>query len=250
MHFFQYITAYILLGFIVFAILGTLILGGIYMRYLFKSDIKKSENGGNIEIPFNVWEICKKEGDVPVKVRIDETTFVCNLIPEGKGFYSIPIQPEIMNHFKEDVEYPITFRVTQSDAKTSPYSTSNPIRKIDSIDVIIQPHDGLCGQSCVAMLAGISLDEAINTMHCGEWQATMNRIINALNYFGIDHSEDIVYTGGRDDITLPKCCVIMEEMGRYSHYLVYFDGVGYDSNLGIIQNYDVTKVKGYMEIYV
>ncbi len=220
------------------------------MKYTFEAAVTGSENGGIVKIPFNVWEICKKEGDVPVKVKIDETVFVCNLLPEGNGVYSIPVTKEVMKHFEEEKTYPITFRVTQSSAETSPYSTSNPIRKIDSMDVVLQPHDGLCGQSCVAMLAGITLDETINIMHCGEWQATMNRIINALNYFGIDHSEEIIYTGGKPDITLPKCAIIMEKMGRYSHYLVYFDGCGYDSNYGKITDYDVTKVNGYMEIYV
>jgi len=220
------------------------------MKYSFISGIEKAEAGGIIKIPFNVWEICKKEGDVPVKVKLQDSVFVCNLIPEGNGIYSIPVSEETLKSFEIGKEYHVTFRVTKSSAESSPYSTSNPIRKIDSIEVIKQPHDGLCGQSCVAMLAGISLDETINIMHCGEWQATMNKIINALNYFGIDHSEEIIYTNGRADVTLPKCCVIMEKMGRYSHYLVYFNGVGYDSNLGLIEDYDVTKVKGYMEVYV
>ena len=220
------------------------------MKYSFISNIEKAENGGIIKIPFNVWEICKKEGDVPVKVKLQDSVFVCNLIPEGNGVYSIPVSAETLKSFEIGKEYPVTFRVTKSSAQESPYSTSNPIRKIDSVEVIKQPHDGLCGQSCVAMLAGISLDEAINTMHCGEWQATMDKIINALNYFGIDHSEEIIYTNGRPDVKLPKCAVIMEKMGRYSHYLVYFDGVGYDSNLGVLTEYDVTKIKGYMEVYV
>lgn len=220
------------------------------MKYSFISGIEKAEAGGIIKIPFNVWEICKKEGDVPVKVKLQDSVFVCNLIPEGNGVYSIPVSSETLKSFEIGKEYPVTFRVTKSSAQESPYSTSNPIRKIDSIEVIKQPHDGLCGQSCVAMLAGISLDDTINIMHCGEWQATMDKIINALNYFGIDHSEEIIYTNGRADVTLPKCCVVMEKMGRYSHYLVYFNGVGYDSNLGLIDDYDVTKVKGYMEVYV
>ncbi len=220
------------------------------MKYSFISGIEKAEAGGIIKIPFNVWEICKKEGDVPVKVKLQDSVFVCNLIPEGNGVYSIPVSAETLKSFEIGKEYPVTFRVTKSSAQESPYSTSNPIRKIDSIEVIKQPHDGLCGQSCVAMLAGISLDDTINIMHCGEWQATMDKIINALNYFGIDHSEEIIYTNGRADVTLPKCCIIMEKMGRYSHYLVYFNGVGYDSNLGLIDDYDVTKVKGYMEVYV
>ena len=155
-----------------------------------------------------------------------------------------------MQHFKTDVEYKATFRITKSSAQDSPYSTSNPIRKIDSMEAVIQPHDGLCGQACVAMIAGLTLDEAINIMHCGEWQATMDKIVSALNYFGIDHSEEIIYTNGKDDIKLPECCIILEKMGRYSHYLVYYKGKGYDSNLGIIDHYDLTKIKGYMEIYI
>ncbi|MCR4651494.1 MAG: DUF1905 domain-containing protein [Lachnospiraceae bacterium] len=220
------------------------------MKYTFDGIIEKVENGGVIDIPFNVWEICKRNGDVPVKVRIGDTVFVCNLIPIKNGYYKLPVQESIMANFEYNKEYRLTFRVTKSGTDDSPYSTANPIRKIDSMDVVIQPHDGLCGQSCVAMLAGITLEEAINTMHCGEWQATMDKIVSALNYYGIDHSEEIIYTNGKDDFELPECCIIMEKMGRYSHYLVYYHGVGYDSNLGILEHYDITKIKGYMEIYI
>lgn len=219
------------------------------MKYSFEAAISVTEAGTKISIPFNVWEICKKEGEVSVKVKVNDTVFTCNLLPEGNGYYSIPIQPEVMQHFEVGKVYPVTFRATHSSAEASPYSTSNPIRKIDSMSVVLQPHDGLCGQSCVAMLAGISLEDAINTMHCGEWQATMDKIVSALNYYGIDHSEEIIYTNGKPGVVLPKCCVIMEKMGRYSHYLVYFDGKGYDSNFGEIAEYDVTKIKGYMEVY-
>lgn len=221
------------------------------MKYIFYGEITKTDEGHYaVEIPFNVWEICKKEGDVPVKVRIEETTFVCNLEHIKNGYYRIPVQESVCKTFEINKEYKIAFRVTRSGAQDSPYSTANPIRVIDSMQVLIQPHDGLCGQSCVAMLAGITLEEAINTMHCLEWQATMDKIVSALNYYGIDHSEEIIYTGGREDVKLPECCIIMEKMGRYSHYLVYYYGKGYDSNLGVIERYDVTKIKGYMEIYL
>ena len=220
------------------------------MIYTFYTKIIKRENGFAMEIPFNVWEICKKEGDVPVKVNISDTVFVCNLEPKGNGYYDIPVQENIVRHFEMDKEYKVTFRITKSSVQDSPYSTSNPIRKIDSMEAVIQPHDGLCGQACVAMLAGITLEDAINAMHCGEWQATIDKIVSALNYYGINHSEEIIYTSGKEDITLPECCIILEKMGRYSHYLVYYKGKGYDSNLGIIDPYELTKIKGYMEIYL
>jgi len=115
------------------------------------------------------------------------------------------------------------------------------------MDIIIQPEDGLCGQTCVAMLAGVTIAEVISVMDCREWQATMGRVISALNYYGIDHSDIIMYTEGAD-ATLPKCCIMMERMGRYCHYLVHYDGKFYDSNLGIITEYDMSKLLGYLEI--
>ena len=88
-------------------------------------------------------------------------------------------------------------------------------------------------------------------MHCSEWQATIAKIIGALNYFGLEHSEEIVYTCGKtDNVVLPKCAVILEKMGRFSHYLVTFDGKFYDPNLGVMEQYDLSKMKGYLEVLV
>ena len=120
----------------------------------------------------------------------------------------------------------------------------NPIRRIDHIDIITQPEDGLCGQTCVAMLAGVTIAEVISVMDCREWQATMGRVISALNYYGIDPTAMSSYHQKEREATLPKCCIMMEKMGRYCHYLIHFDGQFYDSNLGILNEYDTSKVIG------
>ncbi len=220
------------------------------MKYSYEGRLEKDEIGSYVDIPFNIWEICERQGSVPAKVRIGEVIFVCNLYPKEKGFYRIPIQPEIAEKLNRDETYKISFRITKSDVEDSPYSTANPIRKIDSIECIKQPYDGLCGQSCVAMLAGISIERVSNIMHCAEWQATMGKIIGALNYFGFEHSEEIIYTLGKPDVKLPKCCIMMEKMGRYNHYLIGYDGKYYDSSIGIMEEYDFTKLMGYLEILV
>lgn len=218
------------------------------MVYRFQAVMQRKGEEGMIEIPFNVWEICRKEGEIPVKVKVDNSIFVCNLVPRKNGFYNIPVNSEIAQQFEENKEYDVTFRMmNRSAGDNSPYSTTNPIRKIDSIDLVKQHRDGLCGQSCIAMLAGITLEEAINVMHCSEWQATMGKMIETLNYFGIAHSEEIIYTTGRT-VELPRCCVILERMGRYSHYLIHFEGKFYDSTLGILPEYDMSKMLGYFEI--
>jgi len=221
------------------------------MRYFFESKVEKSDKGYTIQIPFNVWEVCKQREVIDGDIVIDNKIIECELHPKEKGKYDIIVNDASeLSTVEQGVNHKILLHVHGSLVRmdqNSPYSFENPIRKIDSMNVIIQPDDGLCGQSCVAMLAGVTIAEVITVMDCREWQATMGRIISALNYYGIDHTDIIVYTEGRD-VVLPKCCILMEKMGRFSHYLIHYDGKFYDSNLGVLEEYDTSKLLGYLEI--
>ncbi len=220
------------------------------MRYFFESCVEKKDGGYTIQIPFNVWEVCKLRDVIQADIVLDNKIIACELLPLEKGNYEIHIKDEDAVTVELGTPHKILLHVTGTLIRmdqNSPYSFENPIRKIDSMQVIIQPEDGLCGQACVAMLAGITIAEVIMVMDCREWQATMGRMISALNYFGIDHSDIIVYTEGKPAV-LPKCCIMMERMGRYCHYLVHYDGKFYDSNLGVLTEYDMSKLLGYLEI--
>ena len=222
------------------------------MRYFFDGKIEKQDDVYCIRIPFNVWEVCKLRDIIKAELVLDNRIIDCELLPETKGNYKIHLSDEDVSHTNIDQVHKILLHITGSLIQmnqNSPYSFDNPIRKIDGIEIIIQPEDGLCGQTCVAMLAGVTIAEVISVMDCREWQGTMGRVISALNYYGIDHSEVIVYTEGQE-ATLPKCCIMMEKMGLYCHYLVHYNGKFYDSNLGIIQEYDMSKLLGYMEVKV
>lgn len=222
------------------------------MRYFFSGKIIKENDLYTIRIPFNVWEVSKMRDIIQADIVLDNKIIDCELLPESKGNYKIHLQESDVSHINIDQVHKILLHINKSLIQinqNSPYSFENPIRRIDHIDVIVQPEDGLCGQACVAMLAGITIAEVISVMDCREWQATMGRVISALNYYGIDHSDVIVYTEG-EETTLPKCCIMMEKMGLYCHYLVHYDGIFYDSNLGVITEYDMSKLLGYLEIKV
>ena len=226
------------------------------MRYFFQSVVEKKDKGYMIQIPFNVWEVCKQRDIIQAEVILDNKIIECELLPieNGKssfqGNYEIHIGDDDAVSVELGVPHKILLHISGSLIRmdqNSPYSFENPIRRIDGIDVIIQPEDGLCGQSCVAMLAGNTIAEVNSVMDCREWQATMGMMISALNYYGIDHADVINYTEGRDTV-LPKCCIMMEKMGRFCHYLVHFDGKYYDSNLGVLEEYDMSELLGYLEI--
>ena len=222
------------------------------MRYFFTGKIDKKENGFVIQLPFNVWEVCKLRDEIKADMVLDNEIIACKLLPKEKGNYEIHIEDKDAIKVDLTKSHQMLLHISGSIIEVSPdspYSFDNPIRKIDSVQVIIQPEDGLCGQTCVAMLAGVTIAEVISVMDCREWQATMGRVISALNYYGIDHSDVIMYTEG-EEVTLPKCCIMMEKMGRYCHYLIHFDGRFYDSNLGILNEYDTSKLLGYLEVKV
>lgn len=220
------------------------------MRYFFTGKIDKKENGFVIQLPFNVWEVCKLRDEIKADMVLDNEIIACKLLPKEKGNYEIHIEDKDAIKVDLTKSHQMLLHISGSIIEVSPDSPcsfDNPIRKIDSVQVIIQPEDGLCGQTCVAMLAGVTIADVIRVMDCREWQATMGMVISALNYYGIDHKDVITYTEGRDCV-LPKCCILMERMGRYCHYLVYFDGKYYDSNLGVLEEYDKSKLLGYLEI--
>lgn len=220
------------------------------MRYFFTGKIDKKENGFVIQLPFNVWEVCKLRDEIKADMVLDNEIIACKLLPKEKGNYEIHIEDKDAIKVDLTKSHQMLLHISGSIIEVSPdspYSFDNSIRKIDSVQVIIQPEDGLCGQTCVAMLAGVTIADVIRVMDCREWQATMGMVISALNYYGIDHKDVITYTEGRDCV-LPKCCILMERMGRYCHYLVYFDGKYYDSNLGVLEEYDKSKLLGYLEI--
>ena len=217
------------------------------MRYFFESKVEKKDAGYTIHIPFNVWEVCHQREGIKGDIVLDNNIIECELHPKEKGNYEIVITDVGWRDMYSSSFEPFQNRSLRLMDQNSPYSFENPIRKIDSMNVIIQPEDGLCGQACVAMLAGVTIAEVISVMDCREWQATMGRVISALNYYGIDHTDIIVYTECRPAV-LPKCCIMMEKMGRFCHYLVHYDGKFYDSNLGVLEEYDMSKLLGYLEI--
>ncbi len=221
------------------------------MRYFFNGKIEKLEDIYCIRIPFNIWEVCQQRGFIHADITLNNKVIECELLPEEKGSYKIYLNEEDVSHVDITKVYKILLHISNSlieIGKESPYTPEHPIRTINSMNILIQPDDGLCGQTCVAMLAGVTIAEVISDMGFREWQATIGRVIPALNYYGLGHTGTLIYPGGGKEVIFPKCCIIIERMGRFGHYLVHYDGKFYDPSLGIMEYYDTSKLLGYLEV--
>ena len=57
------------------------------MRYFFESKLEKKDRGYMIQIPFNVWEVCKQRDVIQAEVVLDNSYIECELLPLEKGNY-------------------------------------------------------------------------------------------------------------------------------------------------------------------
>ena len=213
------------------------------MIYKFKGKIFMEGQRAFISIPFNVWDECGQKGNLTVKVTIDDFTYECKLVPKGKGMYYIPIAKNDLKKVSVDNELEISFELISGLSRinnNSPYSLEKPIRKIDNIKIVRQPKSGLCGQACVAMLSGVSLNEVVKLMGS---QSSLSKVVEALDYFGFAHSDKMAYNL-KQDTKLPKCCIINTQ----SHLMIFYDGKYYDPSMGILEEFHISKITGFLEI--
>ncbi|GAA0180119.1 DUF1905 domain-containing protein [Clostridium sediminicola] len=222
------------------------------MEYQFNGELLKEGVRTFIAIPFNVWKVCNQKGRIPVKVIVNDICFECKLIPKSNGNYYIPITKVILKQIENDTKCDVSFEIIAALSrinKNSPYSLENPIRKIDSIECIIQQQGGLCGQTTVAMLAGVSVEEVVNIMQAKRWQGSISKVIETIDYYGINHSPKMVYMSKKIK-ELPNCCIINARSKKSSHLLLFFNGKYYDSSVGVLEEFDLNKIIGYLEIYI
>lgn len=222
-------------------------IGGIPMKYLFVGRVLKQGNRYFMKIPFNIWEVCGQKGLIPVKVCIHDFRFECKLVPKGDGIYYIPIAKSVINQIDYNDEVSISFEMISGLTRInlgSPYTMENPIRKIDSIQKITYPKDGYCGQMCIAMLTGLSVDEIIDIMQSRAWQCSFSKLLEALDYFGISYDDKFTYTKGRN-VVLPECCIVNVKSEHISHLALYYKGEYYDS-----EDFGVDNIISYLKINI
>lgn len=208
------------------------------MQYAFEGKKIADGNRTFIEIPLNMRDITGRTGNIPVKVAIDGILFECKLIPKGNGRYYIPVKKAIAEKLNETFE--VSFEVIDTLSRinrNSPYSKDHPIREIDSIEEIeIVP--GYCGHCCVAMLAGVSLQEVQRVM--GKAEGSWSKIMETLDYYGIQYAPKMVYPRGKET-HMPKCCITYIDGG----FKLLYEGRFYGSEVA-----EKPKIVSYLEIDV
>jgi len=124
-----------------------------------------------------------------------------------------------------------------------------PFRKVESVNYIKEPNGYLCGQSVIAMLANVSVDEVIEVMQNDKGTPTP-LMRYALKYYGLQTVTNarLKYTA---QTILPDCCILSLQLPGYGHWSLYFKGKYYDPEFGISDKLpEQAKLRYYWEIQI
>lgn len=103
-----------------------------------------------------------------------------------------------------------------------------------------------CGQAVLAMLSGKTVEEIIEIAGTDR-ETTLNDMKRVLTFCGIKFSPERKQAYKKAD--LPKICMLSIETPRCWHWSLYFKGVFYDPEHGIMDDFVLCNRRYYWEIY-
>lgn len=116
--------------------------------------------------------------------------------------------------------------------------TENPV-------YIHEPTPLQCGQAVLAMLAGVGVEEIIAVVGT-ERETKLADMFACLAHYGIGYDPQKKAADRKED--LPDICILSLETPRCWHWSLYFRGVFYDPEHGILDDFPEACRKYYFRI--
>lgn len=114
------------------------------------------------------------------------------------------------------------------------------------INYIHEPTDLQCGQAVLAMLLGTTPEEICEFLH-NDRETTLREMQLVLTANGIAFSRERKQAFTKAD--LPKIALLSLETPRCWHWSLYVDGVFYDPEHNILDDFPKCERKYFWEIY-
>jgi hypothetical protein len=116
---------------------------------------------------------------------------------------------------------------------------------MQKIKYVKEPTDLQCGQAVLSMLTGKDVSEIVELLN-NERETTLKEMFFTLDYYGFSYCRE------RKEVTdkseLPKIALLSLETPRCWHWSLYFDGLFYDPEHGVLNDFPKARRKYFWEI--
>ena len=118
---------------------------------------------------------------------------------------------------------------------------------VERIKYIHEPTDLQCGQAVLAMITGLPVQQVVEELS-NDRETTLKEMKGFLREHGVWVSDERIQITSKDQ--LPSFCVLSCETPRCWHWSLYWDGVFYDPEHGVLDDFPESARKYYWEIRV
>ena len=115
------------------------------------------------------------------------------------------------------------------------------------INYIHEPTDLQCGQAVLAMILGTSPEQICELLH-NERETNLREMQSVLTDNGIKFSRERKQAFSKEN--LPKIALLSLETPRCWHWSLYADGVFYDPEHGVLDDFPQSERKYFWEIFI
>ncbi len=110
---------------------------------------------------------------------------------------------------------------------------------------IFEPNPLACGQAVLAMLSGEKVENIIKLVGT-ERETKLSDMFSALDSFNIKYCRERRQAYKKED--LPNICILSLETPKCWHWSLYWNGVFYDPEYGILSDFPPSARRYYFEI--
>lgn len=110
---------------------------------------------------------------------------------------------------------------------------------------LYEPDPLQCGQAVLSMLTDIDIKEIISL--CGtERETTLKDMKRVMRLCGIEFDEQRTQVSSKED--LPEIALLSLETPKCWHWSLYFEGVFYDPEYGVLEDFPPSNRRYYWKI--
>ena len=113
------------------------------------------------------------------------------------------------------------------------------------IKYIHEPIDLQCGQAVLAMALNKNVDEIVEYLGNGR-ETTLKEMKTTFREFGMNISDKRCEVNKKSE--LPKMCLLSLETPRCWHWSLFYDGIFYDPEHGVLDDFPQSDRRYYWEL--
>lgn len=118
------------------------------------------------------------------------------------------------------------------------------------MELVIQSSFETCGQACIAMITGKSIEEVIKDMKTSG-PTSIGQLIEILDFYGIKHAERNTRISKKNPVPYKFSILTVHTNAGYTHWALLYDNKYYDPEFGLIEGeYTYGKITSFLAIYV